>query len=503
MSAGQEKSGRFELQASGPRAALRGGVSLRDFGDLHAGGELGVRSPSGYGEKAADVKAALRLSDRNLLTAAYHHVRQSDVPRWDQVAQRGFSLYSFDPQVRQLGYAQLQSTLPAGWLESLSATASFHRSDETRVRQTRGSSLTIREHDVVDTAGLSVQVRSRPAGGWTLAGGAEAYRDVVESGRTDFDEATGLAASRRGLYADGARALSTAAYVSGRWENGRLDLDLGARFNHHRLRAADASFGTIDVSPSALVGSVAASLRVGAGQRLFGSVVQGFRAPNIDDLSTLGLFDFGVEVPSPDLRPERAWSYELGWKARTRKLATVVSAYRMELRDLIDRVPDTFEGSPFREGQRVYRRANVGRAYVEGIEAELEWNAAADLTAFGNVAYTYGQLVTAGQPLRRIPPVNGLAGLRWTGIARLGLDARVRFAGRQDRLAPGDRADHRIDPSGTAGWAVLGARAVYTLRADLRLVGALENVFDEAYRVHGSGIDGYGRHAWLSAQLTF
>jgi iron complex outermembrane receptor protein/hemoglobin/transferrin/lactoferrin receptor protein len=40
MSSGQEKSGRFELQASGPRAAVRGGFSLRDFGDLRAGGAV-------------------------------------------------------------------------------------------------------------------------------------------------------------------------------------------------------------------------------------------------------------------------------------------------------------------------------------------------------------------------------------------------------------------------------------------------------------------------------
>lgn len=503
MSSGQEKTGRFEVQLSGPRAAVRGGVSLRDFGDLRAGGELGVRSPSGYGERAADVKGVVRLSDRHLLTAAYQHLHQSNVPRWDQVAQRGFSRYAFDPQVRQLAYAQLQSTFPSGWVDSLSGSASFHRSDETRVRQTRGSSVTVREEDVVDTAGLSFQARSRAVAGWTFTGGAEVYHDVVASGRNDLDTQTGLTAARRGLYADGATALSAAVFLSGRWEKGRLGLDLGSRLNHHRLRATDASFGRIDVSPQALVGSVGASFAVTSGHRVFGSIAQGFRAPTIDDLSTLGLFDFGVEVPSPELRPEHAWSYELGWKARTRRLGAVVSAYLMELRDLIDRVPDLYEGSPLREGQPVYRRANVGRGYVEGVEAELEWSPAADLTAFGNVAYTYGQMVSVDQPLRRIPPLNGLIGLRWADAGPLEFDGRVRFAGRQDRLAPGDRADHRIDPSGTAGWAVFGARAIYALRPNMRLVIALENVFDEAYRVHGSGIDGYGRHAWVSAQVSF
>ena len=34
------------------------------------------------------------------------------------------------------------------------------------------------------------------------------------------------------------------------------------------------------------------------GVSAYGSVSQGFRAPNLDDLSTLGLFDFGVEIPA-------------------------------------------------------------------------------------------------------------------------------------------------------------------------------------------------------------
>jgi hemoglobin/transferrin/lactoferrin receptor protein len=405
--------------------------------------------------------------------------------------------------VRRLAYAQAQSAFPSGVLEALTGTVSSHRSDETRVRQTRGSTVTIRERDVVDTLGVSLQGRSRPVAGWTFTAGGEVYHDQVQSGRTDLDDATGAATPKRGLYADGATAWSAAAFVNGRWERGRVGLDLGARLNHHRLRAADASFGRIDLSPSALVGSAGAAFALTPGHRLFGTVSQGFRAPNIDDVSTLGLFDFGVEVPSPELRPERAWSCELGWKVRTRRLGAVVSGYRMELRDLIDRVPDTFEGAPFREGQRVYRRANVGRAYVEGVELELEWHPRAALTAFGNLAYTLGQMVTAAEPLRRIPPLNGLAGLRWSGAGRLTLDARLRFATRQNRLAAGDRADHRIDPNGTAGWAVFGARAVYAWRPNVRLVGALENAFDEAYRVHGSGIDGYGRHAWVSAQVSF
>ena len=37
----------------------------------------------------------------------------------------------------------------------------------------------------------------------------------------------------------------------------------------------------------------------------------------------------------------------------------------------------------------------------------------------------------------------------------------------------------------------------------LLLSGGVANLFNEAYRVHGSGIDGPGRNAWLSARVEF
>ena len=90
----------------------------------------------------------------------------------------------------------------------------------------------------------------------------------------------------------------------------------------------------------------------------FGSVAQAFRAPIIDDLSTLGAFDYGVEVPPGSLDPERSISIEGGLKANTPRMAATFAAFRLQLRDLIDRLPATFEGSPIWDGQDVYQRAS-------------------------------------------------------------------------------------------------------------------------------------------------
>jgi outer membrane receptor protein involved in Fe transport len=79
----------------------------------------------------------------------------------------------------------------------------------------------------------------------------------------------------------------------------------------------------------------------------------------------------------------------------------------------------------------------------------------------------------------------------------------LRFAGAQRRLAPGDVADHRIAPGGTPGWAVVNVHAGRAFGARFRLTAAAVNLFDKAYRIHGSGIDEYGRSAWVGTQVSF
>ncbi len=263
---------------------------------------------------------------------------------------------------------------------------------------------------------------------------------------------TDLSVARRGLYPDGARASSIAAFALSSLTVGRLTLDLGARYNSYWVSAANDIFDHVEVKPSAGVGSAAMAFAVTEDLRVHGSISQAFRAPNIDDLSTLGVFDFGVEVPAGRLTPERGLGYEAGVKARRASLTGSFSAYRIDLRDLIDRVRGRFEGSESLDGQRVFTRANIGAAYITGVEAELEWQAAPQITVFSNAARTYGQQTTQAQPVRRIPSFNGLVGVRWDSRLGLSSELALRFAAKQDRLASGDLDDHRIAPGGTPGW---------------------------------------------------
>lgn len=503
VTSGMERTGRLEATASLPHFAVIGGLSLRDYGDLRAGGDLGVEAPSAYTEVNGDAKAVVRLSTRNLLTLAVQHVYQDDVPRFDQVAQRGFSRYSFDPQIRRLGYARWQAFGGSPWAQSLTTTVSYQQSVERRDRQQRTSITRIVEQDNIGIWGASTELRSAPTPFWSIVSGIDVTRDRVGSWRRDTDTVSGATLARRGLYPDGATASSAAAFTHSSVHLGATTIDGGVRFSQYAVNADDGSFGPLRIRPRAWVGSLAALQEIGAGVSVLGSVSQAFRAPNVDDVSTLGGFDSGIEVPSPGLTPERSTAYEAGIRVTRSPAFASVTGFRMNLTDLIDRVRSTYEGSEFYEGQRVFRRANIGEAYVRGVEAEARWQALAEVDLFGHLMYTHGQQVTANQPMRRIPPLNGLIGARWTpGAARPWLEGVVRFAARQDRLAQGDRDDHRIPAGGTPGWTVLNLSAGIPLR-DIELVGGVYNLFDEAYRVHGSGIDGYGRAAWVGTRARF
>jgi outer membrane receptor protein involved in Fe transport len=241
------------------------------------------------------------------------------------------------------------------------------------------------------------------------------------------------------------------------------------------------------------------------GVSAYGSASQGFRAPNLDDLSTLGLFDFGVEVPGGQLQPERSLAMEAGTKLRSARGAAALAVFRTNLSNLIDRrrlavPPSTL---PFPGEDRYYQRANVGEAFIWGIESEAEWRVFSTTTVFGHVAYAFGQNTTADEPMRRIPPLNGLLGVRYEGTGGWWLQASLQAAGRQDRLAAGDRDDYRIPPGGTPGWQVVDLFAGLPVGDRFTVSFGALNLFDRAYRTHGSGIDGYGRSAWVGFDAKF
>ncbi len=497
-----EQGGRAELELRSEKLAVLGGFSYRDFGELYAGGDLGTEAPSSYLEQAGDFKLKAKVGNQSLLTLAYNGVFQSNVGRYDQVAQRGYQTYEFDPQNRQLAYARLQLGSTNPLLESTRFTLAYQNSLEGRTKQRQGSQTMAFEEDEVNTLSFSAEINSKIRDNWTAVSGTEWYWDRVNSSAIEENLDSGIRAVERGLYPNDSKVHNIALFTTHTIRFGPLKLNAGARFNLFDLKINDETFGNTNIQPTALVGNLGAIYSVNAQNALIASINTGFRAPNVNDLSSFGSFDSGIEVPSQNLSPEKNLTYELGYKVNTEQFQMNTALYYMQLFDLITRVSTTFQGSPQLDGEPVFKKANTARANISGVEIDFSFRPTSFWVLYGNATYTRGQNEAKDEPLRRMPPFNGRFGLQYQKEQAFYTGLELWFASQQGRLSGGDIKDHRIPDGGTPAWSTLNWRIGCQL-GKLHLAGGWQNLFNTAYRIHGSGVDGAGSHLWTSIKLVF
>lgn len=498
MTGDMEKTGRGEWQYAGKKWALLGGISRKNFGDLIGGDTTGRQAPSGYNEWSMDLKTRIRIRKNKTLVVAGQWLRQHHVPVFHKVQLENFALNEMDPQQRFLGYARLKAEQGPALFREMAYTFSFQQSAEGRYSRKNGSALLREEKDKTRTAGFTADIFSVLSANWTANSGVEIYLDKVSSSRTDINTIDGTTSVKRGLYPDGSDYGNFSLYSLQHFRYRKWLLDAGIRYNRFAVRIEDSTLGQVTIHPSALVANTALSWNFARQQAFFISFSSGFRAPNVDDLGTLGIVDFRYEIPVAGLRPERSAHTEFGYKISIPKFSASASVYYMHIRDLITRIRE--EGQVI-NGYPVYRKENTESAFIRGVETGFQYNPHPCLQLDAHLSYTYGQNLTKDEPMRRIPPLNARFRITWRKAAWFAA-AETTGAGAQHRLAQGDKEDNRIPAGGTPGWQVFNLFAgINTGR--IQLSAGFQNLLNIDYRTHGSGINGAGRSAWLTAAFRF
>ncbi len=498
MSNGMEQSGRGEIELSNKNVAVQTGISYRNFGDILAGGGKGKLVPTGYNELAFNTKARFRLAHNYLLTLNYQYVEQNQVPLYHRVALENYRYYYFDPQDRQLFYVRLSGFYQNRFFQKVELTYSYHFSHEGRYNQRNQSQFNIYEEDKTRTQALIFQIHSSPMSFWETQSGAEYYFDNVNSMRLESNLQTLTQAYKRGLYPDNSTMDNLAFFTLHQFKLKYFHISSGLRYNFIRLSIPEQTIGKTVISPSALVGDVSLAYQFHQAHKLIASANTAFRSPNIDDLGTLGIVDFRYELPTNDLQAEKSLNTQIAWKANASKFSSSLAIFQNQLSNLINRVR---QGRDSIQGYQVYRKENVAQAVISGAEAEFAYQISSEFTLLGNLTYLYGQNKTNNEPVRRIPPLNGKLSLFYSQ-RQFYANLEYLFAGKQDRLAQGDKDDNRIGKNGTPSWQVVNLHLGYTYKK-VRFIGGLGNIFNQLYRIHGSGVDGYGRHFWLTARVQF
>ena len=499
-SSNMEGTGRATINAGGKKWAVLAGGTYKNFGDIKAGGDLGTLTPTGYREYSMDFKGILKIKNRHKLTGGWQHLKQMEVPLYHKVVPGDYSIYNFNPQERDLAYLRLESSYDSKFFSGVRYTVSWQNSLEVREKQKTGSPEFVTERDEVNTFGANIEFFSDFSKKWTASSGVELYHDNVASTAQTVNKETGEDTQGRGLYPDGSRYDNLAIYTLHNFDLNRWELTAGLRYNFVQLQVEDTTFGNTTVRPDALVGNFGAVFKLNEHHHLTANINSSFRAPNINDVSSFGIADFRYETPAYDLKPETSWNKEIGYKFKYDDISGAAHIFHNKLNDLIVNVPATYNGKDSLDGYKVYKRRNVDEAVIYGGELELEARVTRSLVAFGNMAYTFGQNISKDEPMRRIPPLFGRLGLRGDIINNLWYMGEWVFAGKQDRLSSGDEADDRIAPGGTPAWNVVNLYAGYNFTwFSINISG--QNIFNEAYRVHGSGVDGIGRSFWASLKI--
>ncbi len=516
-------TGRLEASVEmGAFTAALLGLTGRHFGHLVAGEGVGTQPGTGYDEWDGDGKLEHFLDRNTRLVLAFQQVRQNNVPRTHTTVDAvpfhgtaaGTELQRDSDQERWLLYAQFHKEEMEGFLDALHASLSWHDQSETRhrIRPPSGGGTTNRE-DLqgfsVGTLGLWLQLESVTAVG-RLTYGFEVYHDNVNSFSTSSpvqgpvaDEAT---YDLLGLY------VQDSADVGERWT-----LVSGLRFTWARADADSVSDPTtgsaISITDdwSAAVGSLRLLYRLTPDLwHLYGGLSQGFRAPNLSDLTMFDSARSGeFEIPTPGLGPEHFTTAELGLRGRPGRHRVECALFYTWIRDAIERFPN---GETTSSGETIVTKGNVGNGAVYGVEISGAFGLTEGLSLLGDLTYLMGESdtfatsapVLTREYITRLMPLTAHLGLRYEEQERFWIEALATFADRADHLSPGDLRDtQRVPPGGTPGYGLLGLRAGFDIGKDARLSLAIENLLDKAYRVHGSGHTMQGTNFILTLRKRF
>ena len=501
----------------GGKWGLTLGTTLKEFGDIRSG-YYGTMEGTGYPEQNHDLKFELSINENHQLTLAHQYLDQDEVNRWhstlenpggwEGLAPGEFTSRVYD-QERSLSYLRLGGEPTGGAIQRYRATLSFQDSQDTEFQDRNPAKSQTRFGEIkTQTYGLALEAHSDLSENTRLLYGADYYEDQIDS----RGSRNGVFEPRRRPLADDATYQSLGLFTQARHNfNDRFNATAGLRYTYAKADLGEIWDGNDDISADESWGSLVGSLRsiyhLNDCWSIFGGASQGFRAPNVNDLSGNLTTRSGTQnLGNLDLNPETSLTFELGGRHEQESITFEVAAFYTMVDDVITRIP---QSSTVSDTVTI----NGSEAWITGVEAEAAWNFSPDWTLSGFLTYQYGDSERPSyiggpeitEPVSRLSPFRGSIALRYDTPSRVWwAEARLTGAAEADRLSTSDKGDLQRIPSGaTPAYLAASLHAGWQASSNLQFNLALENLTNEDYRVHGSGLNESGLNATLSAKLTW
>ncbi|MEY4111084.1 MAG: hypothetical protein RLZZ46_1439 [Bacteroidota bacterium] len=487
-----------------------------------------LQTPSAYNQFDLMQKLLFKQSNKveHLLNLQYSET--GNFARFDRLSEGTkdkptFAEWYYGPQIRTMAAYHLNLS-NGSWFDKSRFSLAYQNWKESRNTRSWNSSLLTRRMENVDAYSLNWDFE-KFFSGWEVRYGLESIYNLVRSSayKLHVDNWEKFTASSR-YPSRGSSMMSGGAYLSGSKEvSESFILKTGLRWNYIQLNAdfSDTSFypfpGNLDFSQKnmAVNGNLGLVWLPASQWRISLFLSNGFKAPNVDDLSKVfesNSYQKLVILPNPDLRPENIYNVEMSLGKISGQILRIESGAWYSIYNNAIGVGDfLFNGSDsvFFDGVRSKVVANINRskAHVTGGFANVLAMLPEGFKATANATFTLGEIITDSSitPLDHIPPLYGKVSLGWQGM---GFDTEIfslynaRKPISRFNLNGEDNPQYAL-PSGSPSWYTLNARIARQITSKFRIQLSLENIMNVYYRTFSSGLSAPGRNFSAALRWSF
>ena len=509
---------------------------------------------TGYNQTDVLQKFFVPLSKNTDLKVNLQYSTSSNIQRFDRLTELKditdtsslkFAEWYYGPQNRLLISSQLLINPNTNWLESGAITAAYQNIQESRIQRKFGSlERSYREEKIAifsvngDFSVPLTQDKTR-----ILSYGFEfAYNDVNSNsyGKTlniVNAEISGFSNDFKvqSRYPDGgSNYLSSAVYIGYRQDvNSKTTLNSGVRFTNTNLNAKwidetflDLPTTSVGANNSAVTATLGYVYKPNRNWQINGVLSSGFRSPNIDDVGRVREKSGNVTVPNFEVKPEFAYSSEIGIQKyfNKRKFRLGANIYYTLLdnyiqRDFVYNTDGSIKQVEF-DGEfgNAVSNQNKGNAYIFGYTINYLGKLSKTVKTSGFITYTKGRTYDTEEPMSSIPPLFGQFEVNYKkNKAEIGF--ALKFNSKKDiadfnftegidnhDLTPIVDANTTNDVNkfyGSPSWITIGLSGSYFINKNFTAQVRIDNLYNQHYIEFASGISSPGRNLSVSFMANF
>ena len=291
----------------------------------------------------------------------------------------------------------------------------------------------------------------------------------------------------------------------------------GSRYNLNILKAKfnDTStinlpFNELNVKNISLSKSLQILYIINDLLTLNGSLSNGFRNPNIDDIGKIfSKNDITVVVPNNKLSIEKSLNFEVGCELKFKKLFSAqLQLYRSRITDAIERREATIIGldSIIYDGElmKVMMNKNIGGAIINGVNFAYKLNINNQISQNTIINLINGRTID-NLPLAHIPPLNIISSFKYI-FSHQWISLNISFNGLKkidDYDIEGVDNLEEATIIGNPSWYTINTKYKTTIDKNMSLIISINNILDAHYKTFGSGISASGRNFSVTLQTQF